>query len=153
MKLWQATELQRAEKIARAFVWVQRAMWSSMWPLGHCGVSSLLLNPQLTAPMPDQEWAVVVGNYKGRAHAWIESFGGDIVDITWGQFGDAPTDWPLLVLPAHEAASRGHFAEIRLSPQEEDFYRRSINPHEYQGWHGRSKIKHLFSDYPRTVLL
>jgi hypothetical protein len=157
--LYKMTDLERAEHIATAFEASQRAMWSGMWPLGHCAVSSLLLNPLLTAAMPAWEPRIVVGVAGDSwTHAWIESRYGDVVDPTWGQFvgrhGDLimdgeDVDLALRVCSAHEA--HDYQGEIRLTESQEDFYRRSIDPRQIHsgpkltsGWTAQSRVKELF---------
>ena len=151
--LWKMTSLERAAQIARAFDLTLKAQWSSIWPHGHCAVSSLLLNPMLTSAVPQLGTKVAVGMcLNARIHAWIESDSGDVIDPTFGQFleYDFDREFPLLIASAHQVSIYGHSAEIYLSPKEEDFYRRSINPRELNGWSARSKVKDLFSNYPRV---
>lgn len=156
--LYKQTVLERAEAIATAFEGTQRSMWSSMWPLGHCAVSSLLLNPLLEAAMPEEEWRVVVGVAGDcHTHAWIQNRQGDVVDPTWGQF-DRDARVALRIEPAGNAGLWQ--AEIELPPEQEDFYRRSIEPtfvptgknrENIAGWQAGSKVKELFHSPLRVV--
>jgi hypothetical protein len=151
---WKQTPLERAAEIARAFQETLQAQWSSMWPHGHCGVSSLLLNPMLTAAVPQLCTRVAIGVcLDARVHAWVESDVGDLIDPTFGQFMDHDFNYefPLLIAPAHMAHLYGHCADTYLTPSQEDFYRRSIDPFKLNGWSARSKINALFSNYPRAA--
>lgn len=148
-----ASDLQQVRQIALSFQVSQETMWSSLWPLGHCAVTSLLLCPLLRAYDTDAGWHVVVGLVAGpraltiyenpgtpRRHAWCEDAAGDIADPTYGQFdrGDA-----LVVLPAHEAGDLGHYASWKMTLDEEDAARHSIVS-KNDGWSVHSSVRVFF---------
>lgn len=140
--------LERAAVIAQAFVQTQEAVWSGLWPSAYCMPSSLLLAPFLRVPLHwDLRVAVGVA-HDCRPHAWVESPEGDIIDPTYGMFDYGE---PLRVLPTHRSGELGHWAEIRLSLDEEEFYRRSLTPGGETGWSEECRIHELFSDYPRIA--
>lgn len=156
-------QLERCRRVAQAFEASQRALWCSLWPGGHCAVTSLLLAPLLRCADPAGEWRVAIGvvaytrcgAFKRPAyqrdidrqpyiHAWCERADGALVDGTYGQFdfGDA-----LAVLEAHEAGDLGHYASVVLDLDAEEAYRRSITPSERDGWGivaGRTGMYELF---------
>lgn len=158
----------RIQRVADAFAETQRAMWSSLWPLGHCAVSSLLLAPLLRAAS-DDGWAVHVGlvawtrsgavqsiidERTGRPldyyrpplrHAWCESRAGDVVDVTYGQFDRGAE---LVCLRAHEAGDLGHYTSWRLKLDEEEGCRRSIVS-SGDGWSVRSAVRPMFEAIDR----
>jgi hypothetical protein len=159
-------EWERIAAVAAAFEQTQLAMWSSMWPLGHCAVSSLLLAPMLRCATADASWRVAVGivahtingglnaeyerkwgeklpdiNKYPLPHAWCENDAGDVVDCTYGQFdlGDA-----LVMLKARETGDLGHYAHRIMTLDEEELARRAITPHERDGWSAGSIVKRWF---------
>lgn len=161
----------RVGYVASAFELTQRALWSSMWPRGHCAVSSLLLAPMLRCADPDGCWRVAVGvvawtcngalaaEYERRwgeravahkaplPHAWCErSADGAIVDPTYGQFdaGEA-----LVVLASREAGDLGHYAHRIMTLDEEESARRSIAPSLADGWYATSLVKRWFENIDR----
>lgn len=138
-------ELERAEHLARKMNPVFAGMWSFMWPKGHCAVASLCLAPLLRASL-DIDFRVVVGRADdNKVHAWIESPEGDIIDPTYGQFDSG---YPVYVIDVRQVVD--HMGELKLTLDEEDYYRRSISPkHWSSGWSALSDIKKLFCDYPQ----
>lgn len=147
--LWRQTPLERCARVAASFQASQEELWSSMWPLGHCAVSSLLLCPLLRCADEAGCWRVAAGlvasSYRSPRlplrHAWCESAAGDVIDPTYGQFdGD-----PLLVLPAREAGQLGHYASLVMTLDEEEAARRSISPSRSRGgWTASSSVKVFF---------
>ena len=143
------SDLERAGAIAREYVSSQRMAWN-YWPGGHCYVTSLLLAPLLRASL-EQDFAVVVGmvRYCGRQeiHAWIENLEGDIVDPTFGQFDGGPA---VRVLPVYRSDELGHWGEIRLTLDQEEFYRNSIQVRtgDESGWDPLCRILELFGEWP-----
>lgn len=144
----------RIIRISAALTTAQEVMWWSQWPFGHCAVSALLLAPSLRAPT-EIDFRVVIGRcHDNRMHAWIESPEGDIIDPTYGQFAEGEA---LRWLRAHDAGRLGHEGELKLTLDQEEFYRRAIvpsaaPPDEVDGWIGKCGIKKLFSDHPRLPL-
>lgn len=154
---WRQTPLERCAAVARAFEASQIALWNSMWPLGHCAVSSLLLAPLLRCADEPGGWRVAVGEVahtlphgqrydwarrQPLVHAWCESAAGDIVDATYGQFDHME---PLLVLPAYRAGDLGHYTSWRMTLDEEEDARRSISPElSPKGWGAHSNVKAYF---------
>lgn len=138
---WRRNKLDTATEIARAFEATQRAMWSSIWPHGHCMVTSLLLAPLIRVPL---EWdvAVTVGvAHENRPHAWIETPCKDIIDPTFGQFTGEEA---LVVLPADRSTQLGHCAKVRLNLKAEEVYRNAIRPSVGNGWCESVDIATLF---------
>lgn len=146
---YQWSDIEKAGAIAREYVVSQRMAWSH-WPGGHCYVTSLLLAPLLRASL-EQDFAVVVGivQYCGRQerHAWIENPEGDIIDPTFGQFDGGPA---VRVLPVYRSDELGHWGEIRLALDQEEFYRNSIRARtgDESGWDSLCRIFELFSEWP-----
>lgn len=141
----------RNEDICRSFELTQRSMWSSMWPFGHCAVSSLLLAPMLRAAC-EREYRVVIGyvihtdTHIGGVHAWIQDEQGWIYDPTYEQFNRDRHQ--IVVKPAylitHEDAGL-HKPFVSLTLDGEEQARRSIKPQSTsEGWTASSIIKQLF---------
>lgn len=138
----------RLEVIVESFAVQQRAMWSSMWPFGHCAVSSLLLCPILCAGT-GKSWWVAVRRFKDsrgrlRRHAWCVDAGDTVVDVTYGQF--APQEERVWFISDCDDRFKPY---VVLDPDSEDRARRSIQPSDEEGWAPGSIIKQLFAEMER----
>lgn len=117
------TELDRIEAIVEAFEPGFQIMWSSIWPMGCCAVTSVLVAPLLRASL-EIDFVVVCGwAAEHRVHAWIQSPAGDIIDPTYGQFDG---DTALRIWSA--GTNGGHEVHKTLTLNEEEEGRRSIKP-------------------------
>lgn len=152
-------DLERCRCVAEAFEHSQRTLWSSIWPSGHCSVTSLLLAPLLRCADPSGKWRIAIGvvayalprrvwRYKTEGqplrHAWCERLDGAVVDATYGQFDMCD---PLVVLEPVCAGDLGHYAHVILDLDAEEAYRRSIQPTLRSGWGmmaGRTDMIELF---------
>lgn len=147
------TFIERATSIAFSFVDQQRAMWSSIWPLGHCAVSSLLLCPILRAGTSNPKWRVAIGRVRVsdrlHQHAWCQLPNGMIVDITYGQFVPELLTTPLRVAIALDEL-RDYYVYRELPLQSEDEARHSIRSmRNSDGWMPGSIIKRRFEEMER----
>jgi biotin operon repressor len=146
---YQWSDLEKAGAIAREYVDSQRMAWS-LWPGGHCFVTSLLLAPLLRASL-EEDMAVIVGVVQRHGliekHAWIEDLTGNIVDPTYGQFDGGPA---VRVLQYYRADELGHWGDIRLTLAQEELYRNSIRVRtgDESGWDPFCRIFELFGEWP-----
>jgi hypothetical protein len=145
MVLTRDERLTWAEQTCLNFEPVMRGLHIGLWPNGACFLTSLLLVPILRTSL---EWSlgVVVGKVKlpegEPAHAWIESPEGDIIDPTYGMFDFGK---PLRILRTEQRESLGHVSQVRLSENDENYFRESIQPWTGDnGWRPNCGVKELF---------
>lgn len=150
----------RAHMICEAFEQTQRVMWSYMWPMGHCAVSSLLLAPMLRAGL-ERDYHVVIGwvretrTHRPGAHAWVEDQDRNIYDPTYHQFFKKP-DWQykgeqprepsaLMVAAAGSPKMNLYHPLVGLTLDGEEEMRRSIKPQSCpDGWSASSNARQIF---------
>jgi len=150
-------EHSRVVLITQKFAEQQRAMWSSLWPMGHCAVTSLLLCPVLRAGTGDG-WSFVVGRVTllrvprvygevPHRHAWCQREDGLIADATFGQFvPDIDRELMSDIVLVTEDPG-GSYAPYRVfTMDEEEEARRTITPTEHDGWQAGSIIKRVFHE-------
>jgi hypothetical protein len=140
-------EINRTESICLALEPGFQIMWSSLWPLGCCVPTSLLLAPLLRASL-EIDFHVVAGwAAERRAHAWIQSPEGDIIDPTYGQFDG---DGPLRIWST--GTGGGHQVHRVLTLDEEERARREIKPRSTSsGWVPRGHVLAWFSELHRLA--
>lgn len=141
---------ERAWRICQAFETTQRVMWSSMWPWGHCAVSSLLLAPMLRAGI-GREYRVVIGwvretpTHRHGVHAWVADEEDYKYDPTYGQFLKSGFPTKLATLGIYLAGDPApHVAHNTLTLDGEEEMRRSITPTEGDGWSAASHVRYYF---------
>lgn len=148
------TEHERAVSIALSFADQQREMWSSLWPRGHCAVSSLLLCPILRAGTGNQMWRVAIGRVRVfdemHRHAWCELRDEIIIDITFSQFLTGSRE-KLRATPMRVATNLDNLSNYlvytELTLQREEEARNSIrSTGNSDGWMPGSIIKQVFGE-------
>lgn len=141
-------DLERVRQITAAHHVMCRAMWSSIYPMGHCAVACLTLAPALRAST-EIPFRVKIGYLNNRKHAWLFAEPGLLVDPTYGQFKEGWSDEPWVVIDELNADEYDEWfvyeTIARFDLGMEEHARNSILPKSSKdGWSARSNVKLIF---------